>query len=505
MSSSLHRKRALLHGGNAAIFSIGAIGALVVGYILVDRFRPFRKDLTAAGLYSLSPKTVDMLKGIDKDVTVTYFTLPPSSSEQAGAVNQDVEDLLSEYKTRSGGKVTFTVANPLSDAEELERLGGDLGAAVFQSGDKKIVVEAKDISKMDYQTGEGMSFTGEEAFDSALLRLKEGKAQEACFLTGHGEPSIAAEGDDGFSLAKEFLRRENLDSKEITLAAPDASGTTELDKKLSLDKAPDTAAPGMHVPDDCTVLVIAGPQASITGPEADAIVKYWENGGGVVMLAEPLTHSGIEALASRFGVEIYGGVAADPQRKMRSPLAILPAYEHHEIVEPLASEQSPTLFVKAVGMKQAAKLPDGATATPLLQTSAAGVELVDIKDGTADAESAKNIKGPIELGFAIEKPGTEGKKPQRAVILGDSDFAGNAAMQAMAMKGAPGNIDLFKNAVDWTAGAKEKIGISPKTAEHHPVTITDRNAFFLLLGTGVFLPGLIFAGGITVWVRRRHR
>ncbi len=504
MAGTLHRKRALAHGTNAAIFSLATIGILIVGYILVDRFRPFRKDFTQSGLFSLSPKTVDLLKRLDRDVKVTYFSTPPSVAENAQAINQSVEDMLTEYNARSNRRLTFVMSNPLADAERLEELGGDVGAAVFQSGEKKIVVQSKELVQEDMESGEG-HFSGEEAFDSAILRLVEGKTRTACFLTGHGEPAIEGEGGNGFSLAKEFLRRENLVSKVVSLSGGNAPGGIDpIGKKLDLDAANvPSAAP--EVPADCTVLIVAGPQAPIGGAEADAIVKFWDAGGGVLLLAEPMTKSGIESLAARFGVEVLPGITADPQRKLRSPLAILPSFARHEIMDPLTQVQTLVLFSKAVGLRIPAKLPDGVTVEPLMQTSAAGLELVDIKDGTADPESKKNIAGPILVGVAIEKKvGAEGKSA-RAVVLGDSDFAANASMQEMAIKGAPGNIDLFKNSVAWSAGATEKIGIGPKSNDRHPITIDDRSALMVLASTALLMPGLIFATGISIWARRRRR
>ena len=86
-----------------------------VGYILVDRYRPFRFDMTAAGLYGLSPRTLDILKDLEGGVTVTYFELPPSEVMEADVINTRVLDLLEEYKVRSGGKITYEIANPLRE------------------------------------------------------------------------------------------------------------------------------------------------------------------------------------------------------------------------------------------------------------------------------------------------------------------------------------------------------------------------------------------------------
>ena len=89
--------------------------------------------------------------------------------------------------------------------------------------------------------------------------------------------------------------------------------------------------------------------------------------------------------------------------------------------------------------------------------------------------------------------------------MGDSDFASNAAIQMMAKQGAPGNIDLFKNVVAYAAGATEKIGIGPKDPELRTITVSDWAALEILVSTGLVMPAGMFATGILIWLRRRHR
>ena len=105
-TGSTRRRRFLIHGANALLASLASVGVAVAGYILVDRYRPFRIDMTAKSLHGLSPRTLDILKDVEGGVTITYFELPPSEVMEADVINTRVLDLLEEYEVRSGGKIT---------------------------------------------------------------------------------------------------------------------------------------------------------------------------------------------------------------------------------------------------------------------------------------------------------------------------------------------------------------------------------------------------------------
>ncbi len=95
--------------------------ALVALNFILGRL-PIRLDLTEAHLHTLSPGTRDILGRIakgDSDVTVNFYVsqkgnrLPPM--EEAFA--RQVEDLLAEFKSASGGHVRIKKLDPAPDSE----------------------------------------------------------------------------------------------------------------------------------------------------------------------------------------------------------------------------------------------------------------------------------------------------------------------------------------------------------------------------------------------------
>ena len=115
-----------------------ALGILIAANALFSGAR-LRKDLTAERLYTLSPGTVEMLKGLERPVTLKFYFTKGDSAVPMPLKNyvQRTLDFLRELSARSGGTVALETWDPQpdSDAEEwAQRYGlipqstGGLGA-----------------------------------------------------------------------------------------------------------------------------------------------------------------------------------------------------------------------------------------------------------------------------------------------------------------------------------------------------------------------------------------
>ena len=105
----------------------GFAGGLVVLGILIALNVLFagvrlKKDLTAERLYTLSPGTVDMLKGLDRPVTLKFYFSKGNPNVPVPLKNyvQRTLDFLREISARSGGRLVLETLDPQpdSDAEE---------------------------------------------------------------------------------------------------------------------------------------------------------------------------------------------------------------------------------------------------------------------------------------------------------------------------------------------------------------------------------------------------
>ncbi|MBM4142687.1 MAG: hypothetical protein FJ225_03705 [Lentisphaerae bacterium] len=105
----------------------GAAGLLILLAILIAanvvlRNLRLRADLTEQKLYTLSEGTRNILRGLDRDVTLKLFfnSSSPEAPVALKSYARQVEDLLREYRLRSGGRITVETFDPKpdSDAEE---------------------------------------------------------------------------------------------------------------------------------------------------------------------------------------------------------------------------------------------------------------------------------------------------------------------------------------------------------------------------------------------------
>ena len=124
---------------------------------------------------------------------------------------------------------------------------------------------------------------------------------------------------------------------------------------------------------------------------------------------------------------------------------------------------------------------------------------MDAPDAASSAANATSEDKPADAKPANgEKPADAPKKPQmRIMVVGDSDFASNAAA------GIQGNADLFVNMNNWLTQQEDLISIHPRDTGDRRVTMTADQQRRLLWMSLLFIPGLILGSGIYTWYQRR--
>src|SRR2546429_7163440 len=231
------KARQTKYAAYAIIYILVVVAIVVVANALADRYNK-TYDGTANKRYSLSDQTAKIVKGLKQNATITYFNQSTRF--------RDGKDLLDEYANLSP-RVKVEYVDPDKNPQAAREAGiRSLGTAVVQLGTKK--EEAKSMS--------------EEGVTGAFIRDLKSSTRTVCFVTGSGEHQIDNSDREGLSRFKDLLAKDNYESKAIDL----------------LQKA--------EVPTDCTTLVVAGPTRNYEQPEVDAIKKYVEDGGRVLLLLD---------------------------------------------------------------------------------------------------------------------------------------------------------------------------------------------------------------------------
>jgi ABC-type uncharacterized transport system involved in gliding motility auxiliary subunit len=450
-------------GLNSTLYGLAAIAIVVIINLLAVR-APARLgqfssnwqwDLTANKRFSLSEQTLQILSKLDKNVDLMYF----DRQNNFGAV----KDLLDQFPLHSG-KVTVSYLDPDRDrAKAAQYSVKEYGKIIVAAGDKS--EQAKGIK--------------EEDVINSIIRVLKGGAKNVYFLQGHGEREIASEERLGYSEAKKALGNSNYEIKTLSL----------------LQKEP-------AVPDDCKVLVIAGPKNEFLDPEIDAIKKYMMMGGHIFVLLTPDTPPKLVKLLAEFGVDASNTLVVDESGIGRlfgtdelMPLAL--QYENHVITKDLANTATLFPFANAVGTVSG-QMP-GADFQVIAKTAPQTWATKDVHAKQVSFKEGTDIKGPLGLAGAgvFHDPGAPMAIETRYVVSGSADLISNAIL------GFNGNRDLFLNMMNWLSSDEDLIAVRPKDPEDRPVDMTPTQLEMLKYFALAVVPLVIVFSGFGVWWRRR--
>jgi ABC-type uncharacterized transport system involved in gliding motility auxiliary subunit len=475
--ATFYQGRGARYGTISIVSIIVFLGILVAVNYLGTRQNK-RWDFTANQVYSLSDQTIKILKELEEPVHVTVF----ERSDR-----QDVHrDRLQEYQYQTT-RLTTEFVDP--DREPT------------RAGTAKI--ESLPTILFEHQGRvERVTNSNEQDLTNALIKVVTGAARKVYFTQGHGEKDFNSTERSGLSAAVEQLKQDNFTVEQLVLIQQKA------------------------VPDDATIVVIAGPTTDFFPPEIEALTAYAARGGKVMVMLDPLLKGPPQPLLSQFlaewGIRAGTDVVLDASGmgQMLGTDASVPVaaqYPAHPITEGF---RVITAFPMARSITPISGGANGRTAQPLVNTSAQSWAEADMAGlSTGKAEVAFNAdqgdqQGPITLGAAVSAPATapppapsgdaapaspdQERKPEtRVVAVGDSDFASNMAI------GISGNRDFFMNSMNWLSQQENLIAVRPRQPEDRRLTLTADQQNRIMILALFIIPGLVFATGVYTWLKRR--
>jgi ABC-type uncharacterized transport system involved in gliding motility auxiliary subunit len=452
------KRRSTQYGTNSLVMTIIVVGILGMVNFLGKKHHK-RVDLTSAKLYSLSDQSKKVIEGLKGEVKVLYFDREPS---------QSLDDLMAEYRGVDSSKVDFKRIDPQKDPAQAKQHGiTRFKETVVTYGNKSEKVETPQ----------------EEAITNAILKVTREKNKVIYFLEGHNENDISNNQEaKGMAVAKKAIENQNYEAKTLNLAQ------------------------NPKMPEDCAVLLIAGPKVGLLPTELPLIDKYVDAGGKVLLLQDPDTNSGLDELLKKWKIGLENDIVVDSsglgQLLGMGPAApLVTSYESHAITKDLS--RTMTFFPLARSVKTVENSGSSFSSSILFKTSESSWGEMNLKGGSARFDEGVDTKGPVPLGIVSTKSvsAAEGEKKYgkeaRVVVIGDSDFASNNYFPQQR------NGDLFMNAVSWLAEDEDLISVRPKSQENRSIQLTRANASVLFWMTLVLLPAGALVSGILVWLRRR--
>jgi len=463
--------------GTLSIVSIVVFLGILVAINYLGTRQNRRWDLTANQVFSLSDQTVKLLRELKEPVTFVVF---------------DRTDRLDMHRDRFE-EFTYQTSQVKTEFVDPDR-------SPTRANEAKI--DALPTILVQYQgRTERVTSTSEQDLANGLIKAITGQARKVYFTQGHGEKDPALSDRTGYSTIAAALQQDNFSFEPLLLVAQKT------------------------VPDDATILIIAGPTTDFLQPEIEALNAYAAKGGKVLLLLDPpakagatqplltqfLTDWGIKAgddvvldasgVGQMLGTDASVPVAAQyPPHAITTGFRVLTAY-------PMARSMTP--------------IPEGAkhTAQPLVSTSQQSwseADIASISSGKGQVEFNEDKgdkQGPVMLAAAVSAPASvTPPKPAnaspdaadapatpetRVVAVGDSDFAANMAI------GVQGNKDFFMNSINWLAQQENMISVRPRQPQDHRLTLTADQQNRIMILSIFIIPGLVFATGVYTWWRRR--
>jgi hypothetical protein len=462
--------------------------AVMANYIGAQFFGRFY--LSSQTRLELSPRTLNVLHSLTNNVAVTlYYDTNPDDTD--GQFYPAVLALLDEYRT-ANPRISVRTVDYVRDAGEAEKVkekyglnsATDKNVIIFDAGSGHLPQIRPGEALIQYApTGmtkdkkiefSAVAFHGEEMFTSMLLALEDAKPFKAYFLQGRGEPSPADSGPSGCLKFASVLREYYVDVEPLSLLGD------------------------VDVPDDCNLLIIAGPTESLSELELQKISKYLAQGGRLFALfnyASIKQPTGLESILQSWGVN----VGMDTVRDMKNTTTasgtdvVVNKFGQHPIVNSLMQSELQMILprpVEAVNWKNPPS--DGPQVTELASSS----DNSTLVDDSAEPPRSYPLMAAVEqkAGGGVANP----RGNTRMIVTGDSIFLENQMIEGGA------NRDFLGYAVNWLLDRPQLVeGIGPQRVTEYQLLMTSSQqdeVHWVLLGA---LPGAVLLLGGLVWLARR--
>lgn len=473
----LFKRRSLAYGSQTLLSTLLFLG-IVILLAVISQKHSLRWDITEAKQHTLTEQSRKIVSSITEPVRIIAFYATDEGQEEA-------KDLLETYRYYNS-KISYEFIDPDRNPELAKKYEiRTYGTLVLEGYGKK-------------ETVQGAS---EESVTNALLKLSRTGKKKIYFLIGHGEHSIEEFGKAGYSTVRSSLEKGNYEVAALNLMSMNA------------------------VPDDASVVVVAGPKKELLPEEIERLDGYIKKGGKLVIMLDPYQDAGLKDWLGKYGIELYDDVIIDKLSRVFGGSYLLPVvtqYGFHPITKDFSVA---TFYPEARSVREASNPPDYISLTTLARTSEGAWAETDremLQKGQAAYDEGKDLAGPVPIAVIAEvnvekmlkesnkkedkKEGEGGEERKEALkkgyllVIGDSDFVDNTHF------GLSGNGDFFLNALHYLAEEETLITIEPRKKEGQPLVLTASQMKLVMWVTMVLVPLLVIAFGAGVYrIRRAQR
>lgn len=460
------------------LYSLFIAGSLVLVYMIVAK-HPHQWDLTRDRVHSLTGQTRSYVRSLHQPVRIVAFV----DTEQKNST----EDLLKLYRKENPAQLSYEVIDPTRDPLRARQFDENIYPGDFYVVRGDGVSEKAETKRKKVSLGRAAS-NAESQLTNAMIEIMRDQTMRIYFLTGHGERPLS--------------QPDNLrpDSPNDSL-----SEIRRILQERAYPCEPLNVLERGTIPEDCAVLVLAGPRRDLFDIEREMIEDYLRNGGKALFLFDPLLERNARmpnliALLSGFGVDTPpNSVVADlvSAQLPIGPLSpIVQEFGNHPITQGMP--QGAFYLNETRAFTRIEPLPAGVTVTELLKTGrtawAADVDELLARGGRLRPPDSGGTQQILAMAATRNDPGASGTT--RLVVVGDSDVFTDAAINNTTAL-------FFLQACNWLAEQKDLLSIPPKVLSETPIHLTGAQLVFVSFALGLVVLLVLFGGlGFTVLRRK---
>jgi ABC-type uncharacterized transport system involved in gliding motility auxiliary subunit len=456
------KKRSSRYGANMLAMILLFTCIIIIIQAMSSR-HSYRIDLTRNQRFSLASQTTNLLAGLNKDIEIYAFF------ERGTQGWQWADNLINQYLHQS-----THIRKIFVDPDQNPQLAQEMGITSYSS----TVVKCGSRTEL-------LTTLSESSLTNAILKVFREEMKGVYIVKGHGEKDPTNREMNGYTFMTQAIEADNYAVYAISLFET------------------------VSIPEDCHLLMIAGPEEDYQPSEIKQIEEYLSKGKNAIIMIDPqMELPNLEKLLAVYNISLDDNIVIDPYSRMsggdyRVPL--VSEYEPH----PITKNFNEAIFfplARSVRIIDDKFLAD-VDARYLLKTgkSAWGeVDMEGIRTGSA-ARGDDDVPAPVPLAAissreveVADTAGTGTKKlTSKIIVFGDSDFANNSSIKIL------GNDDFLLNTVSFLAEEEDLIAIRPKETVGDRVYLSPSQERFIFLASVILFPLIVIVIGTLIFMRRR--
>ncbi len=488
-------RRTLRSGVYTAVVSAVLVAILVLVNLVAGALPNSitKLDLSATGIYSVGDTTLNVLEGLNEDVTIYHVY-------EEGSANSTLANFLDRYVSVNS-KISVkhidpalnpTFASQFTDEEvssnSLIVVGEKRSTVVYETDLYKYYIEGTYMSYSEYYQYNyymsmyyGTSVSAEEFFfaeqevTSAIDYVTTETIPVMYYTVKHGETSI----NDSYATS---IKNENIELKELDLITKGS------------------------IPEDAEAIIINAPTQDFTADETKLLEDYMIAGGNVVLMTNYRTDittklPNLNKLCGNMGLSSVDGLLMEGSANhyYQAPYTTLPKL--NETSAPAKLMKSTNVYVY-MPFAHGIKIDDDApyVTTPILTSSEeAYIKATDAQTGTKEDGDPT---GEFHTGVHVSVVGTEVEE----TVTDAGSFVWYSTSEIISPTYINvGNGDLFISTLSTMCDKKSSISIIGKSLDSGYLTLDETESRIWQIVVTAVVPAAVVIGGLSIWYKRRHR